>query len=377
MIGLENDAVFRESARDSDPRRGVLLVGNFVSRSRAYRGVCEDLAERLAGRGWAVVTTSSQPAKLPRLLDMVGTAWRRRHDYDVAHVDVFSGPAFLWAEAVCWTLRRVRKPYVLTLRGGSLPHFARRWPGRVRRLLRSAAMVTTPSRYLLEAMTPYRADLTLLPNPLDLPAYPFQERTAPRPRLIWLRAFHETYNPTMAARVVALLRPDFPDVTLTMIGPDKGDGSRERVAQVAAELGVADRVTLGDGVPKREVPARLSGGGDIFLNTTNVDNTPVSVLEAMACGLCVVSTDAGGLPYLIEDGSNGLLVPVGDPQRMADAVRRVLTEPGLAARLSANARRKAESHDWGTLVRQWNLLLGDLVSQSTARTKTPRCDSLS
>jgi glycosyltransferase involved in cell wall biosynthesis len=351
------------------------VVGNFVSRWDPYRGVCEDLAERLAGRGWAVVTASSRPAKLPRLLDMVGTAWRRRHDYDVAQVDVFSGPAFLWAEAVCWTLRRARKPYVLTLHGGTLPRFARRWPGRVRRLLRSAAIVTTPSRYMLEAMTPYRADFVLLPNPLDLPAYPFRERAAPRPRLIWLRAFHETYNPAMAAQVVALLRPDFPDVTLTMIGPDKGDGSRERVARVAAELGVADRVTLGTGVPKGEVPAQLSGGGDIFLNTTNVDNTPVSVLEALACGLCVVSTNVGGIPYLLEDQVDALLVPPADPEAMAVAVRRLLTEPGLAARLSANARRKAEERDWGILVQKWDCLLGDLIPQSTARTEAPKCDS--
>lgn len=358
MIGLGNDALSQESVRAGEPSRGVLVIGNFLSRSRTYRSVCEDLAEQLAGRGWAVVTASSQPARLPRLLDMVGTAWRRRYDYDVAQVDVFSGPAFLWAEAVCWTLRRARKPYVLTLHGGNLPRFARRWPGRVRHLLRSAATVTTPSRYLLEAMTPYRADLILLPNPLDLPAYPFQKCAAPRPRLVWLRAFHETYNPAMAARVVALLRPDFPNVTLTMIGPDKGDGSREHVALVAAELGVADCVTLGAGVPKGEVPARLSGGGDIFLNTTNVDNTPVSVLEAMACGLCVVSTNAGGLPYLIEDGSNGLLVPVDDPKRMADAVRRVLTEPGLAERLSRGARATAEGCDWGSLLPRWEHLLG-------------------
>jgi glycosyltransferase involved in cell wall biosynthesis len=338
--------------------RGVLVVGNFLSPSRAYRFVCEDLAERLAGRGWAVVTASSRPAPLSRLLDMVSTAWCRRRDYSVAQVDVFSGRAFLWAEAVCWTLRRARKPYVLTLRGGDLPRFARRWPGRVRRLLSSAVAVTTPSRYLLESLAPYRAGLVLLPNPLNLPAYPFRERTAPQPRLVWLRAFHEIYNPTLAAQVVALLRPDFPDVVLKMIGPDKGDGSRERVARVAAELGVADQVALGAGVPKGEVPARLSGGGDIFLNTTNVDNTPVSVLEAMACGLCVVSTNAGGLPYIIEDGSNGLLVPVGDPRRMADAVRRVLTEPGLAERLSRGGRATAEGCDWGSILPRWELLLG-------------------
>src|SRR6185312_15168495 len=131
------------------------------------RWVCEDLAERLASAGWLVVTTSDRPSRLARLSDMVGTAWRRRRDYAVSQVDVYSGPAFAWAEAACWTLRRARKPYALTLHGGNLPAFARRWPGRVRRLLGPAAVVTTPSRYLLERMRAYRGDLRLLPNPLD------------------------------------------------------------------------------------------------------------------------------------------------------------------------------------------------------------------
>ncbi|MGQ9569189.1 MAG: glycosyltransferase, partial [Anaerolineae bacterium] len=164
-------------------------MGNFLSTAGLNRGVCEDLAERLRAAGWQVITTSDKPARLPRLLDMVRTAWARRHDYDVAHVEVYSGPAFLWAEAVCAVLRRAGKSYILTLHGGNLPAFARRWPGRVRRLLASAVAVTTPSRYLLDKMAPYRGDLLLIPNPLDISRYPFRLRTHARPQLIWLRAF--------------------------------------------------------------------------------------------------------------------------------------------------------------------------------------------
>src|SRR4051812_7377793 len=130
----------------------VLLVGNFLSAAGGSRGVCEELAMRLPDADCAVVTTSSRRARLPRLVDMVSTVWRQRRRYAVAHVDVFSGPAFFWAEAVCAALAVAGKPYILTMHGGSLPRFASRRPGRVRRLLRSAAAVTTPSRYLLETL---------------------------------------------------------------------------------------------------------------------------------------------------------------------------------------------------------------------------------
>lgn len=335
---------------------GVLLVGNFLSHAGGSRGVCEDLAVRLAEAGWQVSTASTRSARIPRLADMLATAWRRRHAYEVAHVDVFSGPAFIWAEAVAWLLRRLNKPYILTLRGGSLPSYARRYPRRVSALLRSAAVVTTPSGYLLEHMQPYCPALRLLPNPIDLPLYPFHRREAPRPLLVWLRAFHTIYNPSLAVEVVARLAREFPGVRLLMVGPDKGDGSLQKAQAHADRLGVRERVTFAGGVPKREVGEWLSRG-DIFINTTSVDNTPVSVIEAMACGLCVVSTSVGGIPYLLEHEQDALLVPPGDAEAMAAAVRRILTDGELAARLSQNARCKVEVFDWSVILPEWEQLL--------------------
>lgn len=339
----------------------LLLVGNFLSAAGLNRGVCEDLAERLQAAGWNVITTSDTPARLPRLVDMVRTAWTRRHDYDAAHVEVYSGPAFLWAEAVCAVLRWARKPYILTLHGGNLPAFSRRWPGRVRRLLRSAAAVTTPSRYLQEHMRAFRPDLHLLPNPLDTARYPCRIRARPAPRLIWLRAFHSIYNPTLAPQVLARLNGRFPDLHLTMVGPDKGDGSLQAVRKTAEVLGVLEHIDFPGGVPKAEVPAWLDKG-DIFINTTNVDNTPVSVMEAMTCGLCIVSTDVGGMPYLLEHERDALLVPAGSAPAMAEAVQRILTEPGLAERLSRNARAKAEEFDWSVILPAWDKLLREVIT---------------
>jgi glycosyltransferase involved in cell wall biosynthesis len=338
------------------PHPSVLLVGNFFVSARGGRGVCEDLALQLSAHGWRVITTSWQAARARRLLDMLATSWRARHDYSVAHVDVYSGYGFNWAEIVCLLLRAAGKPYALTLRGGDLPAFGRRWPGRVRRLLRSAAIVTTPSRYLLEQMQVHRADLRLLPNPLGLDRYPFARRSAPGPRLVWLRAFHRLYNPALAPRVLARLAREFPDARLTMVGPDKGDGSLQATQTAAAELGVSDRITFVGGVAKEDVPRRMADG-DVFLCTSDIDNTPVSVLEAMACGLCVVATNVGGLPYLLADGTDALLVPPDDPAAMAAAVRRVLRDRALASRLSRNARRKAEGFDWSALLPQWHALL--------------------
>jgi glycosyltransferase involved in cell wall biosynthesis len=339
----------------------VLLVGNYLSGANGSRTVGEEVALRLRQTGWSVVTTSSRPNRLVRLADMLQCVFRRRRDYDVAQVEVYSNAAFIWAEAVCVALRRLHKPYILTLHGGRLPEFAARYPGRVHRLLNSAKIVTTPSGYLHDEMMKYRSDLFMLPNAVDLPQYRFRLRQGATPSLIWLRAFHEIYNPTLAPRVLKLLVANYPDVHLTMVGPDKGDGSFQRTQEEAARLAVTDRLTLPGGVPKTDVPSWLTHG-DIFLNTTNVDNTPVSVIEAMATGLCVVSTNVGGLPDLLEHDRTALLVPPNDAEAMADAVTQIVRDPLLAAHLSGNARAWAEAYDWSAVLPMWKMQFNTVAS---------------
>jgi glycosyltransferase involved in cell wall biosynthesis len=184
-------------------------------------------------------------------------------------------------------------------------------------------------------------------------------RADPKPDLVWLRAFHAAYNPSLAPRVLSELRPHFPAARLVMVGPDKGDGSLARVRSIVDGWRLADAVSLLGPVHKTEIRTVLNRG-DIFLNTTNFDNTPVSVVEAMACGLCVVSTNVGGIPYLLRDGHDALLVPPNDSPAMVAAVRRILTEPGLAERLSRNARSKAEGFDWSNILPQWEKLLAEV-----------------
>jgi glycosyltransferase involved in cell wall biosynthesis len=278
----------------------------------------------------------------------------------LAQVDVFSGKAFFWAEAVCKILAVAGKPYILTLHGGNLPTFARKWPRRVRRLLLSAKAVTTPSNYLLEKMAVFRPDIQLLPNPLEVSAYQLRIRHRAQPALVWIRAFHRIYNPILAIKALELLTGEFANVRLVMVGPDKGDGSLQAVQRSLSRLGLLDRVTIQPGVPREYISAWMNKG-DIFLNTTQVDNTPVTVMEAMTCGLCVISTNVGGIPYLLQHERDALLVPPDDAHAMAHAVRQVLDSPDLCKWLSVNARRKAEQVDWSVLLPRWERLLTSVV----------------
>ena len=301
----------------------ILFVGNHFSDERNNQNVWQDLAAHLHNAGNKVITTSDKKNKILRMADILLTIWQHRNEYEVAQVDVFSGQAFVWAYLSVKLLKYFGKKVILTLHGGKLPEFSVQFQEQVTSLLHQADAVTVPSRYLLEAMASYRDDLTLIPNAIDISLYPYTSRASPSSTLIWLRAFHEIYHPELAIYVFHLLHTDFPTSRLIMIGPDKGDGSLQKTLSLTAELKLEDYVEINGKVPKSEVPDWLNKG-DIFINTTNYDNTPISVIEAMACGSCIVSTNVGGLPYLLEHEKDALLVPANDPVAMASAVLRIL-----------------------------------------------------
>lgn len=348
-----------------DGIKSVLIIGNMAGKMGRGQAVCESLKVLLENAGWRVFIASGYVPWYMRIADMLWTAFKYRAQYPVALIEVFSGRAFIWAEVVAWLLRRLKKPYILALYGGDLPFFSERHSSRVKKLLNSASVVISPSEYTRKLMLPYRSDIQVLSYGVDQSVYNFRLRDKPEPLLMTIRAFHSIYNLSMAPKVLAMLVEEFPDIQLVMTGGDKQDGSWESVERISMDLNIKNRVKMLGFVPREDLPGLLDRAG-VLLNTPNVDNTPVSLLEAMACGLCIVSTNVGGLPYLLEDGVDALLVPPNDPEAMASAVRRILTGPGLAPRLSLNARRKAEQFDWSVILPQWENLFCEVAADSGA-----------
>ena len=355
------------SANPARPRlcfAGPLLGGNpgwVTSQGEIVAGL-------LAAEGYPVRQTSHIPARLPRLADMLRSLLAWRHDIDVVVHQVFSGPAFVIADLTSALCRVLGLRQVFVLHGGALPEFAAARPRWTRRVLARADRVVAPSGFLLEQVVrplfpgggPAGAPATwarVIPNILELERYAYRYRPTVAPCLLWMRTFEELYHPALAVEALAELRRTHPRATLTMAGQEKG--LQGEVAALARRLGLGEAVRF-PGFLDMAAKAREFAAHDIYVNTNRVDNTPVSVLEAAACGLPIVATNVGGIPHLLRDGQTALLVPAGDAAAMAEGVRRLLTEPGLAAALSANGRRLAESCAWAAVKVQWQALFDEV-----------------
>lgn len=315
----------------------------------------EVLAQHLARDGVVVHTASSVVGRIGRAVDTVRQIHSWRGEVDVVVVLGYSGPAFALTALGTYAAGSLGVPVVLWLHGGDLPVYTRRHPRWVARVFGRADRLVAPSSYLARLAESMGHTVEVIPNVLPDPAAP-RSRDRVAPHLLWMRTFHPLYRPDLAVEAFALLRARRPEATLTMAGQDKGAVTATRALVEARGLDSAVRFA---GFLDPEAKVDAFARHDVFLNTTRTDNAPVSLLEAAAHGLVVVSTPAGGIADVFTDGQDVLFA--ADSGGLAAAVERLLDDPALAAKLSAAGRDLAVSATWAEAGPRWHELLDGLV----------------
>lgn len=328
----------------------ILYIGNKLSAHGNTATSIETLGAFLEQEGYALYYASSKKHQVLRLLDMVWTTLRYARKVDFVLIDTYSTKNFWYAFIISQLCRLLGVRYITKLHGGNLPDRLRRNPALSDWVFGHAYKITAPSGYLMEnfAASGY-ANLHYVPNSIDIGKYTFTQRAITVPRLLWVRSFSKIYNPEMAIRVLSQLKTEFPEAVLCMVGPDK-ENIAPQCKKLARELGVAVIFT-GKLSKKRWI--RLSEKFNIFINTTHFDNTPVSLIEAMAIGLPVVSTNVGGIPFLVRDGKTALLVGDNATDEMVSAIGLLAKNPELVSRLVIQSRLMAEQFDWQVVRHKW------------------------
>ena len=339
----------------------ILFLGPMLGRHlNRVPNPAEELAPWLEQRGYECMLASYIPNRYLRLCDMLWAIWKAAQHVDVVSLQTYSGPSFLVEDLLSWLVRLLGLRLVMVLHGGGMPEFDAAHPAWTRRVLHRAHLLVTPSVFVESALVKKGFSTRIIPNGMDINKYPFRLRVRATPRLLWVRAFHAIYQPEMAVLVLAQLAQEFPDLTLTMIGPTYHDGALAATRKLARQLGVTEKLDIIGYVPKAELPNWL-GRGDIFLNTTRYESFGISTMEAAAVGLPIVTTNAGELRYLWKNAQNAQVVVVDNAIGMATAVRAILLDNHLCERLSRAARQTAEQYDWPNILPQWETLFSEVM----------------
>ncbi|MBL8342367.1 MAG: glycosyltransferase family 4 protein [Rubrivivax sp.] len=357
-------------------RRGwprICVVGPLPPPSGGMANQCEQLVRLLRADGARVALVRTNPPYRPawvgrvpmlravfRLAPYLASLWRTVGQADVVHVfansgwawHLFAGPALLVGR-----LRGV--PVIVNYRGGQAEEFLARAPGWVLWSLRRVARRVTPSPFLQRVFAQHDLDAQIIPNIIDLQR--FQPR-APRaasadPHVIVTRNLEPIYDIPTALRAFAAIRQRLPRARLTVAGSGP---LLDELCELAQQLGLTEAVRFSGRIDNGRI-GELYADADLLLNPSTADNMPISILESMACGVPVVTTCAGGIPDLVQDGVTALMVPVGDDAAMAAAALRVLEDPALAWRLRSAGVREAGRYGWPQVREQWYAAYRDVL----------------
>lgn len=332
----------------------VLLIGSFLSKRTGTLSVSEKLALYLNEPSIQLKLVSYRQNRLLRFLEIILASLFCR--YDKMHIDTFSGPAFRIALVASFVGMLRRKKVFFTLHGGKLPEYFTNYPVLVRRVLSRAYHVQTPSLYLLNYFGNQGFQVNYLPNSIDLKKFSYSRENVKPHTLLWVRAFAGIYNPDLGVRILNEIRKVYPDTVLTMIGPDKGFLSK--TTELINRLGLNSAVNITGPIPNHKLYLYYQTH-EVFLNTTSYESFGVAVLEAVSCGIPVISTKVGEIPYLWEHEEDMLLVDGFAASDFANEIVKLFESKTLADSLSTNARIKAESFDWWLIKEKWVRLFSE------------------
>lgn len=282
--------------------------------------------------------------------------------FDVVQVFSASNFSFLISPAPAVLIAKLLgKPVILNYHSGQAEEHLKRYPRTAVPIIKLADRLVVPSSFLVDVFAKFGIRAEAIFNTVDFSRFKYRKRDQLRPVLFANRNLEAHYNVECALRAFALVQRQIPEARLIVAG----DGSqRAKLHAIASELELKNVEFVG-AVPPEKMPA-MYDSADIYVNSSEVDNMPLSILEAFACGLPVVTTDAGGIPYIVTDLETGLLVPRGDYRALAGSILRLLSEDALASKLAIQAHEECRKYEWSAVSAEWHKLYYETARENVA-----------
>jgi glycosyltransferase involved in cell wall biosynthesis len=268
---------------------------------------------------------------------------------DVVHAFSASYTSFLLAPLPAVIVAKLLgRPVILNYHSGEAPDHLRR-SAIARFVMRHLVdRNVVPSPFLREVLGSFGIDATVVANTVDLTRFAYRVRDPLRPRLLSTRNLEPLYNVSCTLRAFGRIQAKHPDASLTLVGFGSQDAELRALSD---RLGLRNVVFAGR-IDPSEIH-RYYADADLYVQSSSIDNMPLSILEAFASGLPVVATRVGGVPAMVTDTVNGLLAPDDDDATVAAHVMTLLENPSDARRLAAAGYEACGLYQWSVVRHQW------------------------
>ena len=312
------------------------------------------------GAGWLkrlrfIRTVANEGLYLPTL--------RKLRSADVVHVLSASYWSFLLAPLpAIVAARKWGKPILLNYHSGEADDHLAHWGSLVHPWLKMVDKIVVPSVFLRDVFARHGYRAEVIHNIIDTGQFRYRERLPLLPEFLSVRNFEPHYGVEYTLVAFAMIQTVFPAASLTVAGQGPHEAELKHLAQALA----LRNVRFIGAVDPAQMPS-LYDRHSVFLNASFVDNQPLSVLEAMASGMPVVSTPIGDIPNMVKDGESATLVPAGDPYAMAKAATLLLEQPQRAALMAQRAKESLVRYDWSKVGPAWADTYRRLATTSSDR----------
>jgi len=276
--------------------------------------------------------------------------------YQIIHIFSASYYSYLFSAAPAILVAKLYgKKSILNYRSGEAEDHLANWKLTAIPIIRLTDVIVVPSGYLVDVFAKFGLKARAINNVVELDRFSFRERRPLRPVFLVSRLLEPLYNVACVLRAFAIIQRQYPAACLTVAA----DGwLRPQLETLAQELDLNHTNFIGF-VTFEEMPA-LYDATDIYLTATDIDNMPSSITECMASGVPVVTTDAGGIPYIVTHEQTCLMVPRNDHESMAAAAIRLLNDNDFASLIARNAREASRTFTWPVVRDKWINLYREL-----------------
>jgi glycosyltransferase involved in cell wall biosynthesis len=343
------------------PNGGMAMQTLQLARLLEEEGVIVELVRTNAPYWPSLVARVQGLRALFRLLPYLWHIWGLAGRSDVIHLMANSGWSWqLFAAPVIWIGWIRNTPVVVNYRGGEAREYLAASAKWVKPSMARATRLVVPSPFLQQVFSEVGVSAAIIPNIIDLDLFC---PAAPPPldagfTLVITRNLEPIYGLDTAIQALALARKAIPDIQLKIAGSGP---QRAELEQLAERLGLANAVVFLGRLERPQI-VDLYHSAHAMLNPSRVDNMPNSVLEALACGVPVISTNVGGVPYIVENGRTAVLVSPDEAQEMAQAIVKLCSDPVLRSRLRDAGLRAVAPYAWDQVRPQWLALYHSVVS---------------
>ena len=318
----------------------ILFVANYKEGVGGISGQVAALQQHLREEGHTADIFSTMGTAVARLVLPLRIKSILRN-YDIIHIHCCSNWGFLPAVIGVLSAKKMKKRAVLTYHGGGAQNFFKRHKRLVKYVLLRTDKNIVLSGFLGKVFDKYLIPYTIIPNIIDFDCSLYRKRPLLHPNFICIRSHEKIYNIPCILRAFKILQEKVPDAKLTLVG----DGSLHAyLKQLVSEMRL-NNVAFTGRVDNSFIYDYLNQA-DIMVSSPTVDNMPVSLLEAMNAGLLVISSNVGGVPYIVRDSENGLLFKTDDEVALAQKMLWALDNQKDALTIVDAAHKDVMNYNW-------------------------------